>query len=139
MLAAALCSGCANSKATASAASPGKLFAVTAASTPFYYRGPAQGGGPEKTIPRDTLLKMIRTSFGYCKVQLLTGEQGYVANEDIAAASPALIAAATSPATVTTAASAHPDFPPPDTSNVPAAPLPDFEPTPIPSPSNSSN
>lgn len=82
---------------------------------------------------------MIRTSFGYCKVQLLTGEEGYMANDDLAAASPALIAANASPAKVTTAASARTEFPEPDSSSVPLAPLPDFEPTPIPTPSNLSN
>jgi hypothetical protein len=138
MLAVTLCGGCANSKSAGAAKSPGKLFAVTAQSTPFYYRGPAQGGGPDKTIPKDTLLKMIRTSFGFCKVQLLTGEEGYVANEDIAAASPALIAATNAPARITAATSGRADSPEPDF-NVPTAPLPEFEPTPIPSPPNSSN
>src|SRR5712672_1473547 len=86
-LAIALGGGCAHSTSTAAAKPPARLFAVTADTTPFYHYGPSQGSGPDKTIPRNTPVKLIRTSFGYCKVELMTGEQGYVARDDIGKAS----------------------------------------------------
>jgi hypothetical protein len=131
----ALGSGCAHSSATAAAKPPAKFFAVTADSTPFYHYGPSQGSGPDKTIPRNTPVKLIRSSFGYCKVQLLTGEQGYVARDDIGKASADLISAALSPPTTVTAAShARTESPEPRLNTF--EPLPEFEPTPIPTPSN---
>ncbi len=79
----------------AKAASDGKVFAVTADKTSFFRYGPQQGNGPDQELPRDTLMTLIRPSFGYSKVQLVKGDQqGYVASEDIGAASPAVVAAA---------------------------------------------
>lgn len=43
-------------------------------------------------LPHDAIMKVIRPSFGYVKVQLQGGESGYVANEDIRPASAALVA-----------------------------------------------
>jgi hypothetical protein len=43
-------------------------------------------------LPHDAIMKVIRPSFGYVKVQLQDGENGYVASEDIRPASGALIA-----------------------------------------------
>ena len=78
-------------------AGDGKLFAVTANSAPFFRRGPQQGREPDKRLAKETLVKLIRPSFGYSKVQLVaTGEQGYVASDEIQAASPKLIASTTS-------------------------------------------
>ena len=75
----------------------GKLYAVSADSTAFFQRGPQQGREPDKTLPKETLLKVIRPSFGFCKVQLVSsGEQGYVASDAIRLASPNLIASTTS-------------------------------------------
>lgn len=71
----------------------GKMFAVAADSTPFYRFGPQQGNGPDQTLPRDTVMTLIRPSFGYCKVALVSGGEGYVASEDIKPASPTLLAA----------------------------------------------
>jgi hypothetical protein len=98
-LAAIFClSGCALTRKNILHASDGaKLYAVTAPKAAFYKFGPQQGGGPDMELPRDTLITLIRPSFGYCKVQLATGEQGYVANEDIKIAPPALVAAANAP------------------------------------------
>ncbi len=79
------------------AAKSGRLFAVTAEQAAFYRYGPQQGNGPDQRLPRDTVMALVRPSFGYSKVQLLSGEQGYVASEDIHAASKELIAAATAP------------------------------------------
>ena len=75
----------------------GKYYAVGAKETPFYHYGPLQGNGPDQKLSQDTLLSVVRPSFGYSKVRLLNGEQGYVASEDIHVASPALVAAATAP------------------------------------------
>ena len=43
-------------------------------------------------LPRDSIMKVIRPSFGYVKVQLQNGENGYVANEDIRPAPATLVA-----------------------------------------------
>lgn len=91
-------SGCASAKRTSLKDKGGKLFAVTADQTSFYRYGPQQGNGPDESLPKDTLMKLIRPSFGYCKVQLVTGDkEGYVASEDIKPAPPTLVAALTAP------------------------------------------
>lgn len=74
----------------------GKYYAVTK-ETPFYHYGPLQGNGPDQKLAQDTLVTVVRPSFGYSKVKLLSGEQGYLASEDIHLASPALVAAAFAP------------------------------------------
>jgi hypothetical protein len=74
----------------------GKYYAVTK-ETPFYHYGPLQGNGPDQKLMQDTLVTVVRPSFGYSKVRLLNGEQGYLASEDIHLASPALVAAAFAP------------------------------------------
>ena len=79
----------------------GRYYAVSAEQAAFYHYGPQQGNGPDQKLRRDTLLTIIQPSFGYYKVQLITGEQGYVASEDIHPASAALVAAATAPSSVT--------------------------------------
>jgi hypothetical protein len=131
--------GCADSNPAAStAANGGKFFAITADSAPFYHYGPQQNYGPDKKLPKGTLLTLIRSSFGYCKVKFASGEQGYVARQDIQAARPTLVAAAMAPAATSSAAGrlrfdpSDPRFAPP-----PPEPLPDIEPTPILSKSNS--
>ncbi|MGI9115565.1 MAG: hypothetical protein ACR2FX_11150 [Chthoniobacterales bacterium] len=86
-----------DSNTAAARANNGKYFAVSATEAPFYHYGPLQGNGPDQKLPQDTLVTLIRPSFGYSKVKLLNGEQGYVASEDIHVASAALIAAATAP------------------------------------------
>jgi hypothetical protein len=74
----------------------GKLYAVSADSAAFFQHGPRQGREPDKTLPRETLLKVIRPSFGFCKVKLVSsGEEGYVASEAIKPASTNLIASTT--------------------------------------------
>lgn len=70
-----------------------KLFAITADSASFFRHGPQQGREPDQKLSRDTLVKLIRPSFGYSKVQLVaSGEQGYVASDEITPATPMLIA-----------------------------------------------
>ena len=71
----------------------GQLYAITPESAAFFHRGPQPGRQPDKTLSRDTLVKLIRPSFGYSKVTLVaSGEQGYVASDEIKPASPVLVA-----------------------------------------------
>lgn len=71
----------------------GKVFAITADSAAFFRHGPQQGREPDQKLSKDTLVKLIRPSFGYSKVQLVaSGEQGYVASDEIKPASPMLVA-----------------------------------------------
>jgi hypothetical protein len=73
----------------------GKLYAITAESAAFFQRGPQEGREPDKKLSKNTLVKLIRPSFGYSKVTLVaSGEQGYVASDEITPASPVLIASA---------------------------------------------
>jgi hypothetical protein len=73
-----------------------KIFAVTSDAAPFFRHGPRPGRDPDLKLAKDTLVKLIRPSFGFSKVQLVaSGEQGYVASEDITPAPSTLIAAAT--------------------------------------------
>jgi len=133
-----VCCGCAKwNRARPAAANGEKFFAVTANSTPFYLYGPQQGSGADKTLPKDTLVTLIRSSFGYAKVKLTTGEQGYVARDDIRPAPPALIAAANAP-TGPSGAHLRPDLSDPRFIAPPES-LPEFEPTPIPNPPDSDN
>src|SRR6267143_2068790 len=89
---AALSAGCASSKKIGGTSNSERWYSVSAAQTPFYHYGPQQGNGPDLQLPRDSIMKVIRPSFGYVKVQLQNGENGYVATEDIAPASPTLVA-----------------------------------------------
>jgi hypothetical protein len=75
-----------------------QMYAVSADSAPFYKHGPQPGREPDKTLPRETLVKLIRPSFGYAKVEIAeTGETGYVLSEEIRPATSALIASASTP------------------------------------------
>jgi hypothetical protein len=72
-----------------------KLYAVSADSAAFYRRGPQPGREPDQKLSKDTVVKLIRPSFGYSKVQLVaSGEQGYVASDEIRPATSMLIASA---------------------------------------------
>lgn len=85
--------GCAGGKKSeATASTPGRWYSVTAQQTPFFHHGPQQGNGPDTQLPRDSIMKVIRPSFGYVKVQLQDGESGYVASEDIGPANSSLVA-----------------------------------------------
>jgi hypothetical protein len=95
-LLATLGTGCKSAdKAHATTARGGKLFAVTADSAAFFHHGPQQGCPPDRTLPKDTIVRLIRPSFGYSKIQLVaSGEQGYVSSEEIKPASASLVASA---------------------------------------------
>jgi hypothetical protein len=74
------------------------MFAVTVDSAAFFRHGPQEGREPDLKLPRDTVVKLIRPSFGYSKVQVVSsGVQGYIASEEIRPASSTLLAAATIP------------------------------------------
>jgi hypothetical protein len=79
------------------AANTGKYYSVATKAAEFYHYGPQQANGPDQKLPPDTLVLLIRRSFGYSKVQLMNGEEGYVASQDLHSASPAMVAAATNP------------------------------------------
>jgi hypothetical protein len=95
----ALVSGCRSAdKPAQSTTKASRLFAVTVDSAAFFRHGPQEGRAPDLTLPRDTVVKLIRPSFGYSKVQVVSsGVQGYVASEEIRPASSTLLAAATIP------------------------------------------
>jgi len=86
--------GCSSSLKTPQVLSgtTGRWYSVAANQTPFYRYGPQQASGPDQQLPHDAIMKVIRPSFGYVKVQLQDGENGYVASEDIAPAAAALVA-----------------------------------------------
>ena len=132
LLALAVVAACSKvSSPSKAAANGGKFYAVTAESTSFYRYGPQQGNGPDKKLDKGTLMTLIRPSFGYCKVKLTSGEQGFVASEDVGVASASLIAATNAPPRETV--KFHLDSPDPRFA-MPPEPLPEFEPTPIPDP-----
>jgi hypothetical protein len=75
----------------------GDWYCVTTSQTPFFRYGPQQGNGPDEQLPHDSIMKVIRPSFGYVKVRLQSGTDGYVASEDIRPAPAALVAEKTAP------------------------------------------
>ena len=97
----ALFTGCRSAdKPAQSTTKANRLFAVTVDSAAFFRHGPQQGRDPDLKLPKDTVVKLIRPSFGYSKIQVVaSGLQGYVASEEIRPASPTLLAAATTPQT----------------------------------------
>ena len=131
---------CGTSCSTPDSAAPtastgGKYYAVSVKEAEFYQYGPQQGSGPDQKLPQDTLVTLIRPSFGYSKVQLMNGQQGYVASQDIRAAPPDVVSAATTPALPPS--SNEPNRGPKfrfDPRLIPPEPLPNDapEPTPIP-------
>jgi hypothetical protein len=85
---------------TSAAKRDGKLFVVSVEAAPFFQHGPRTGVSPDKTLSRETVVKLIRPSFGFSKVEVVaTGEQGYVSSEEIRPASSALLASVAPPKT----------------------------------------
>lgn len=121
--------GCAKSRRTqSSAAASGDYYAVTSESASFFRYGPLQAVGPDRKLPRNTLLTVSRKSLGYARVRLTSGEEGYVATDDIRPA-PATLVAKTFPSPTPAAVS----YPEP---KLPAAEAtPAIEPTAIGAPS----
>ncbi len=90
--AAMLAAGCASSgKPKVFSGGTDTWYAVAASQTPFYRYGPQQGNGPDMQLPHDSIMQVIRPSFGYVKVKLQDGESGYVASEDIRPAADTLV------------------------------------------------
>lgn len=95
--------GCstANKRTVTTSSTPkteGKLYAISVDSAAFFRRGPQAGRDPDKTLAKETVVKLIRPSFGYSKVQVVeTGEQGYVSSEEIRPATTALLASVSTP------------------------------------------
>jgi hypothetical protein len=138
---AALCAGglflvgCAAEKSNVLSGTTGGWYSVSVEQTPFYHYGPQQGNGPDEQLPKDSLMKVIRPSFGYVKVQLQNGQDGYVASEDIRPATAALVTEKLSPpAPVVAEHSAHGEQFDLDTSDprliAPPEPLPQASATP---------
>jgi len=126
-----VCGGCAKLNLFGRHSKPasGKdLFVVTAPQTPFYRYGPQQTAGADRQLPRDTVVTLVRHAFGYSKVRLEDGQQGFVANDDLGKAPERLVAQLTG--SNNDAAS----LPPPPPVKLPIAdpPSPEFEPTPLP-------
>jgi hypothetical protein len=102
-LLALVCTGCSGTTKTTqtlttSAKPEAKLFVVTVESTGFYRHGPQAGRDPDKKLSKETVVKLIRPSFGYSKIEIAaTGEQGYVSSEEIRPASSNLIASVSAP------------------------------------------
>ena len=94
---------CSNANKTTQTSKPSakreaKLFVVSVESAAFFRRGPQAGRDPDKSLSRETVVKLIRPSFGFSKVEIAaTGEQGYVASEEIRPASSNLIASISAP------------------------------------------
>ena len=79
------------------ASNSGQYYIVSARKALFYHYGPQQANGPDGKLPQGTLMTLIRPAFGYSKVELLAGLQGYVATQDIQAASAEMVKARTNP------------------------------------------
>jgi hypothetical protein len=80
---------------TRTAKTNGKLYAISVDSAAFFRRGPQAGREPDKKLSKETVVKLVRPSFGYCKVEIVeTGEQGYVASEEMRPATSDLLASA---------------------------------------------
>ena len=74
----ALIAGCGTvQKISSIAGQNGQWYAVVTEKTPFYRYGPQQGNGPDQQLPKDSIMTVIRPSFGYVKVKLQNGENGY--------------------------------------------------------------
>lgn len=126
---------CSTSSVGPTASNSGKYYAVSVKEAEFYLYGPQQGNGPDQKLPQDTLVLLIRPSFGYSKVQLMNGQQGYVASQDIRAAPPEVVSAATTPTiqSSTSETSRSPKFRF-DPRLIPPEPLPNDAPEPSPIP-----
>jgi len=94
-----VCVGCSGTNKTAATATTStakrdaKLYVVSVESAAFFSHGPQAGRDPDKTLSKETVVKLIRPSFGYSKIEIAaTGEQGYISSEELRPASSNLIA-----------------------------------------------
>ena len=133
------------SAAQAAASNSGQFYIVSAREAEFFRYGPQQANGPDEKLAQGTLVTLLRPAFGYRKVQLSNGLQGYVASQDIHAAPPEVVQAATNPHPPVTGTSesnrqarfryntVDPRFLPPP------PPLPEDQPEPTPIPGSESS
>jgi hypothetical protein len=112
------------------AATKTALYAIKPDTSSFYRFGPQQGNGPDRELTRDTVVTVIRRSFGYSKVRLEDGESGFVANDDLVPAPQRLIAQVENTSTEL----AEPLPPTPPVALPVSDSSPEFEPTPLPQP-----
>jgi hypothetical protein len=127
------------SSAPAAASRSGQYYIVSVKEAEFYRYGPQQANGPDEKLAQGTLLTLIRPAFGYSKVQLSNGLQGYVASQDIHAAPADVVQAATNPnppVTGTSESNRQPRFRYNivDPRFLPPPPLPEDQPEPTPIP-----
>lgn len=84
-------------KAAAAAAGPalGDDFRATKrGDVPLYRSGPRQMDIPDTLLPKDALVRVVRTQFGYTLVRTESGLLGWVASEDLGVpATPPVVAA----------------------------------------------
>ena len=127
--------GCTETKSKSnqtSAVEAEHFYSVATKSTGFYHYSPNQEVGPDKFLPKDTVVTVIRPSFGFSSVKLMNGQEGYVSSKDLRVAPPELVAAATA-----AARKLEPPVqtdPPRPTVQIPTATSTGLEPTPLPSP-----
>ena len=92
-IAALVLSACAHSRrADSRPARKPDYFAVKTTAAEFYLYGPQQITGPDRKLARDTLVTVSSKSFGYARVRLTNGEEGYVALDDLRPAPDSLVA-----------------------------------------------
>ena len=84
-------------RTAAGGSNAGQYYVVSAKETEFVHYGPQQANGPDQKLAQGTLVMLLRPAFGYSKVQLSNGVEGYVASQDIHAAPPEVVQAATNP------------------------------------------
>jgi hypothetical protein len=61
---------------------------VTDEHTPVYFRGPAQGNGPDLSLAKGDEVLVLRREFGFSVVRTTGGQTGYVANDALSPAPP---------------------------------------------------
>jgi hypothetical protein len=140
----ALCeTGCSTpeSATTAATSNSGQFYVVSAKEAEFFRYGPQQANGPDEKLAQGTLVTVVRPAFGYSKVQLSNGLQGYIASQDIHPAPPEVVQAATNPnpnlpVTGTSESNRQPRFRynVVDPRFLPPPPLPEDQPEPTPIP-----
>ncbi len=113
---------------------PGSKYMVIVEKTPFYKYGPAQTFGADFQLLKDQRVTMIQRSFGYSRVMTADGVTGFVPSDDLGLAPPEPVVRATpapkfgglfSGKPKRSNVESTPGSPLFDTSEFPAAPLPD--------------
>ncbi len=61
----------------------GSRYVITALKSPLYKYGPAQSFGPDTTLPQGTIVTMLESNWGYCRVMTESGLGGYIPSDDL--------------------------------------------------------